>query len=115
MYEFGILLGWVNVTLLAVAVSIFPARKFLKPPSRLLAFIRRVHRWAAGLLVVSALTHATIVWGRLQFNSGQVLLGTIVLAMIFAILAPRLRLPFLFKLHIVLPVAVIALLIWHLW
>lgn len=115
MYEFGKLLGWVNVSLLVLAVAIFPARKFLKAPNRFLAFLRRIHPWAAALLVLSALTHSFIVWGVPQFNTGQPLLGAIVLSMLLAWLGPRLKVPLWFKLHLVLPVVVIALLVWHLW
>ncbi len=115
MYEFGELLGWVNVSLLVLAVAIFPARKFLKPPDATLAFLRRIHPWAAGLLIVSAITHSFIVWGVPQFHTGQPLLGAIILAALFAFFGPRLKIPLWFKLHLIMPVAVIALLIWHLW
>lgn len=114
MHEFGKLLGWVNVTLLVAAAAVFPARKFLTAPNALLAFLRRIHPWAAGLLIVSAITHSTIVWGVPQFNTGQPLLGAIVLAALFAVAGPRLRLPLWFKLHLIMPFAVIALLVWHL-
>ncbi len=115
MHEFGKLLGWVNVSLLVLAVAIFPARKFLKPPDATLAFLRRIHPWAAGLLVLSAMAHSFIVWGVPQFNSGQPLLGAIILSMLFAWVGPKLKIPLWFKLHLIMPVAVIALLVWHLW
>ncbi|HSA33001.1 MAG TPA: hypothetical protein P5077_04680 [bacterium] len=115
MYEFGKMLGWVNIALLLAAVAIFPARKFLKPPSGLLSILRRVHPWAAALLVVSALAHSFIVWGVPQFNTGQPLLGAIIISMLLAWVGPKLKVPLWFKLHLVMPVVVIALLIWHLW
>ncbi len=115
MYEFGKFLGWVNASLLFLVIALFPVRKLLPPTNRLLLFLRRVHRWSALLLVVSALTHSFLVWGIPQLHSGHFLFATILFAILVAWLGPRIKLPVWFLAHLFLALAAIELFVWHVW
>ncbi len=115
MYEFGKFLGWVNASLLFVVIALFPVRKLLPPTNRSLFFLRRVHRWSALLLLVSAVIHSFIVWGIPQLHSGHVLFATILLAILVAWLGPRLRIPSWLSIHLLLALAAVELFVWHVW
>ena len=102
-YQIGLYLGWLNVVL--VFLLLLKYFKFKKYP----------HLLFAVLLIVFALVHSSLVWGVMEFHSGQLLFLSIAVAGGVAFSGKRLKFAKWFLLHRVFAGVAFIFLLIHLY
>lgn len=112
--------GWINVALVILMILPFLVRwlntRYIKNDmlKKQLNKYRFMHKVFGALLLASIVTHAILALGTWQWHTGTILGISAVLAVIAAILFYTFKKKWLFILHRVLAVILIALLLVHL-
>ena len=112
--------GWINVALVILMILPFFVRwlntRYIKNDmlKKQLNKYRFMHKVFGGLLLASIVTHAVLALGTWQWHTGTILGISAVLAVTAAILFYTFKKKWLFILHRVLAVILIALLLVHL-
>ena len=115
-------LGWVNIALVSLMLLPYAMRKlnelFFKKKQgvyiKIMRFLRKAHRYAGALLIISVLTHGWLALGAFRLHTGT-LLGVLAAVMgIFGLIFIFGKKKWAYKTHKALAVAFVALIFLHL-
>ncbi len=114
-YEIGIYLGWLNAFALSLLFMRYFEPTLFKKSKPAHLFFRKTHLITAVLLITSGLIHSALVWGSLEFHTGQLLIGGIIITAMLGFVGKRKKYAHWFMIHKVFAAITLMLLIIHLY